>query len=301
MGDADSMLPGAAVADLWQLEFIDNGLFRGWCIDGAPMCAFGGQVAAQALAAAGSEVEGGRRAHSLHAYFVRPGDTSRPVLYRVDRTRDGQSISTRQVTAIQSGDAILILDASFHAPESGTSHGPTAPGVPSPYERELRDRDLLPPERATEAQWLVDQSAKFRFEFRFWDQPAALLARRGEMTDGQQFWFRSRDRLPDDPLQHACALTYASDLHLLSTALAVHGLSVRTSPIQASSLDHAIWFHRPSRLDEWLLYEQWSPTSASGRTLSTGRIFSAAGHLVATVMQEGLVRRQPRAVQHGVP
>jgi acyl-CoA thioesterase-2 len=289
--------PLGTVTDRWELDRLDTDLYRAWCMEGSPLRAFGGQVAAQALAAAATEVAAARPVNSLHAYFVRPGDTRKAIVYRVERTREGRSFSTRRVTALQDGAAILVLQASFHVPEEGIDHAPGSPVIGGPDAHPLGD----PPARGgtsdaraiqtAEAQWLQEQSEKFRFELRFQESPTTLVARRGEVADGQRFWLRSRDPLPATAMAHACALTYASDMYLLSTALAVHGLSVRNGGYRASSLDHAIWFHRPCRVDDWLLYEQSSPTSAAGRTYSTGRVFDHDGLLIASVAQEGLVRR----------
>ncbi len=253
-----------ALVDLLDLEPLEVNLFRGVSPDDHRQRVFGGQVAGQALVAAGRTVDRGA-VHSLHAYFLRPGDPSVPIIFDVDRIRDGRSFTTRRVVAIQHGRAIFNLSASFHVDEPGPEHQAAMPDTPLPD----RPRDGEDP-RA------IDM------------RPAP-----GQPTGCARVWFRADGRLPDDPLLHACVVAYASDLTLLDTTLSPHGLSIETAPgrIMLASLDHAMWFHRPFRADDWLLYDQDSPVSHGARAFARGSIFAAAtGELVVSVVQEGLVR-----------
>jgi acyl-CoA thioesterase-2 len=280
------------------LEQIAFDRFRGWCRDGLVGRVFGGQVAAQALAAAGADLVHGWLPISIHAYFVREGRSAAPIEYRVERMdvermdvermdvertdQDDPEVRLRRITASQSDRAILILDAAFHAPGCDSKLVPFTPG-PEPA-------TWTPPGPAEE-RWLAEHSRRFGFDLRFVDRPGRIAGGRGEISHGQRFWLRTAARLPDEALHHACALTCASDMFLVSTALAVHGLPGRRPDVQAASLDHSIWFHRSARADEWVLYEQASPTSAGGRGLSTGRLLDRTGAaLVATVCQEVLQR-----------
>ena len=254
-----------ALVDLLDLEPLEVNLFRGVSPDDHRQRVFGGQVAGQALVAAGRTVDQGR-VHSLHAYFLRPGDPAVPIIYDVDRIRDGRSFTTRRVIAIQHGQAIFNLSASFHVDEAGPEHQAAMPDAPRP---EANDGDD--------------------------DEPKAIDLRPvpGQPPGCARVWFRADGRLPDDPLLHACVVAYASDLSLLDTTLSPHGLSIETTPgrIMLASLDHAMWFHRPFRADEWLLYDQDSPVSHGARAFARGTIFAGStGALVASVVQEGLVR-----------
>ena len=266
-------------ASLWHLEPAGQDRFHGWCTEGAPNRVFGGQVLAQAVAAAGADLPDGG-VESLHAYFVREGRSAEPIEYVVERTSDDASQrALRHVTAVQGGKPILVLDAAFQR-----DAGPPV-SVPSPG-----DPPAWTSDDSEEARWLADRSHRIRFELRFEGPPAFFARRDGQTVEGQRFWLRATDTLPDQALPHAYALVYVSDMMLVSTALASHGLMVRGPGVQSASLDHALWFHRPVRLDEWVLYEQASPTSAGGRGLSTGRFTDRAGNLVATVRQEVLLR-----------
>ena len=276
----------AAVQALWQLEPIGRARFLGWCRDGATGRAFGGQVAAQALAAAGVEIRGDWRPTSLQAYFAREGRTAQAIEYRVAAVEPaGADRRVARVTAVQDDKPILTLDASFAPPE-----GPLPPA-------DRRDNGTplagWAPSEPDELRWYRSQTERVRFDLRFPGQPARVAGRRGQASAGQHFWFRAYEPLPDNPLDHACAIAYASDLFLVSTALAVHGLPGRGAIVAAASLDHAVWLHRSARADEWLRYEQTSPTSAGARGLSTGRILDRADRLVATVHQEVLIRITP--------
>lgn len=239
---------------------------------------FGGQVAAQALAAACRSVED-RPCHSLHGYFIRPGDPNRPILYEVERTCDGQGFSMRRVVATQAGRQIFHLSASFQATEAGLEHQAIAPTTLGP-EYFLSDEALSPP--------ADDLASTPNFiELR----PVNPLG--GTLGDDQayRFWMRCRLRLDDDPLRNQCMLTYATDLNLVDTALRLHGGPFAHGPgLQAASLDHAVWFHRPCRLNDWHLYVQDSPSASGGRGFSRGSIYDAAGRLIASTAQESLIR-----------
>ncbi|MGW4896650.1 acyl-CoA thioesterase [Kitasatospora sp. NPDC004240] len=282
-------------AELLRIEQLDENTFRGRCHAGAPMRAFGGQVAAQALTAAGRTLDPGRTVHSLHGYFLLPGDPSRPIHYEVDRVRDGFSYATRRVCAVQEGDrgrsTIFTLSASFKHPESGAERQRTMPAVPGP--EELPDAfALLDPEDRDGFQ----QSAGFRtLDLRFVPADAPGVPPAVPGMPEQFVWLRTGSPLPgDDPLLHVCALTYLSDLTLASTA-ALHvqpNYFQRTEPprMMLASLDHAMWFHRPFRADEWLLFAQRSPSSSDGRGLALGEFYDRDGLLVASAVQEALVR-----------
>lgn len=269
---------------LLDLEPIEVNMFRGHSPDQARVRVFGGQVAGQALVAAARTVDEGM-IHSLHAYFLRPGDPKMPILYEVDRIRDGRSFTTRRVVAIQKGQAIFNLQASFHADEPGLEHQLQMPAVPDPdslptqQERLERFRAQLGNEidipRPIDTRW-IGQSP---------------LERTGPAEPYQRLWFRADGVLPDDPMLHACIVTYASDMTLLDVTLTPHGLSGFDSAIQMASLDHAMWFHRPFRADDWLLYDQHTPSTSGSRGLAYGSIFTREGVLAVSVVQEGLIRK----------
>ncbi|MFC7327690.1 acyl-CoA thioesterase [Marinactinospora rubrisoli] len=266
------------------LEPIEVNIFRGRSPDVGPQRIFGGQVAGQALVAAGRTVPSDRHVHSLHAYFIRPGDPAVPIVYEVDRVRDGRSFTTRRVTGIQHGKAIFTLSASFHHVEPGLEHQAAMPDVPAPDELPtMRDRlyDLV---------GRVPRSASWHpIDMR----PVGPLSIEAEhdpslRTTRNLIWLRVGETLPDDPLLHVCLMTYASDLSLLDTVLLAHGRSF--SGIAMASLDHAMWFHRPFRADDWLLYAQETPTAAGARGLARGLVYTRGGDLVCSVVQEGLIR-----------
>jgi acyl-CoA thioesterase-2 len=250
---------------------------------------FGGQVIGQALVAACRTVEG-RKPHSLHGYFLLAGDPSTPIVYEVDRIRDGRSFATRRVVAIQHGRAIFTLSASFHAEETGFDHRAAMPAVPMPEDlpsdEEFRTRILPSMPDAVRAYFQRERPIELR--------PVQLERyRSAEPLDPVfQVWIRATGALPDDPVLHQCVLAYASDMTLLDAALIAHGRTVFERSIQAASLDHALWFHRPFRADEWLLYAQDSPSASGGRGFSRGSIFTREGVLVASVAQEGLIREK---------
>ncbi|CAM8642791.1 TesB Acyl-CoA thioesterase [Acidimicrobiia bacterium] len=269
---------------LLDLESIEVNIFRGGSPPAERQRVFGGQVAGQALIAAARTVEPETRVHSLHAYFLRPGDSRVPILYEVQRIRDGLSFTTRRVTAIQHGRAIFSLSASFQVPEDGFDHSAEMPEVPAP--------ESLPNLQERWAQAAAETGDQ-RFEF---DLPFDLRNcdwgpedRQKALPPYQRIWLKATGSLPDDPVLHACVLTYASDMTLLDTALLPHGLGPIDDVFMAS-LDHAMWFHRPFRADEWLLYAQDSPSASGGRGFARGSVFTADGKLAVTVVQEGLVR-----------
>lgn len=276
------------LVDLLDLETIEDNLFRGRQPRTALQRVFGGQVAGQAVMAAIRTIERERELHSLHAYFLRPGDTLVPIVYDVERTRDGRSFSTRRVVARQHGKVIFYMSASFQVPEEGLEHQDLMPAVPGPMDcPELGDV-------------LAGLTGRPREE---WDRDWAALDVRyaGDSREGgalhdprhpalARVWLRTSGNLPDDPAMNAAVLAYASDLTLLSVSLVPHGTFIGDPRLQPASLDHAMWFHRRGRADEWLLYDQVSPSASGGRGFATGRLFTEDGVLVASVVQEGLVR-----------
>ena len=283
----------AAVAELLEtldLEPLERNLYRGRSPQVGWQRVFGGQVIGQSLVAANRTVDE-RAAHSLHGYFLRPGDPAVPIIYEVDRTRDGRSFSTRRVTAVQHGAAIFIMSASYHTREDGLSHAVDAPpDVPRP--------DDLPDEKRLQEIMMEKAPEPIRRYFSR-ERPIELrpVVLEHYLSDtplpAQQYvWVRATDRLPDDPLVHQAVLAYLSDMTLLDTALFPHGKSVFSGEMQVASLDHAMWFHRPFRADEWLLYATDSPSSSGARGLSRGLVYTLDGALVASTAQEGLMRQR---------
>ena len=282
-----------ALVDLLDLEPIEVNLFRGVSPDDDRQRVFGGQVAGQALVAAGRTVEAGRTVHSLHAYFLRPGDPAAPIVYEVDRIRDGRSFTTRRVVAIQHGQAIFNLSASFHVDEPGPEHQRPMPDVPDPEslptfeERMAPHRDELGPWYDRPRPIDIRHVGPNPLERR----PAEPASATATDPPAGQVWLRADGELADDFLLHACVVAYASDLTLLDTTLAPHGLSIWSAPgIMLASLDHAMWFHRRFRADEWLLYDQDSPVACGARGFARGSLYTRSGQLVVSVVQEGLVR-----------
>jgi len=275
--------------DLLDLEVLEADLFRGHGPKEDRPRVFGGHVIGQALVAASRTVEG-RRVHSLHAYFMRPGDPAVPIIYDVDCTRDGGSFTTRLVTARQHGRPIYTMSVSFMVKEDGFDHQTQMPDVPGP--------DDLPPEAERRAA-LVDripEKARKRFlsersmEIRPIDPPAPP---RHEPTEAvRRYWVRTRKPLPADFTEHDCVLAYASDMTLAETALAPLGQTWYSDELLSASLDHSMWFHREFRADEWLLFDQWAPSAMGGRGLNFGNIFTQDGRLVASMTQEGMIRRK---------
>ncbi|WP_405555572.1 acyl-CoA thioesterase II [Streptomyces sp. NBC_01171] len=276
--------------DLLDLERIEEDIYRGQSRSAVVPRVFGGQVAAQALVAAGRTVPADRAAHSLHAYFLRTGDPGAPIVYSVDRIRDGRSFTTRRVVAVQHGKPIFHLSASFQAYEDGLDHQAPMPEAPDPAtlptsQERLRGYAHLDPEvveRFLEAREAID--------LRYVDEPPY-----GEFgaprEPHSQVWFRANGKLDDDPLLHVVLATYVSDMTLLDSVLLAHGRGGwAVGDVVGASLDHAMWFHRPFRADEWLLYDQESPSAHGGRGLGQARIYTRDGRLAISVVQEGVVR-----------
>jgi len=271
---------------LLDVEQIEVNIFRGRSPDENRQRVFGGQVAGQALISAARTIDQvGREVHSLHAYFVRPGDPDIPILYEVDRLRDGTSFSTRRVIAIQHGKVIFNLQASFHAAEPGLDYQLTMPtNVPAP--ESLPDfKTRMEPYKKQLGEW-YDRPRPI--DVRYVDTDPA--SREGNPRQGQRVWMRADGKLPTDSVLHACIVTYASDMTLLDTALLPHGIGWTDGKVQMASLDHAMWFHRPFRADDWLLYDQTSFSTSGARGLAGGSIFSSNGELAISVVQEGLIR-----------
>jgi acyl-CoA thioesterase-2 len=247
---------------------------------------FGGQVAGQALVAATRTIdESDRMVHSLHAYFLRSGDPGVPILYEVDRLRDGKSFSTRRVVAIQHGKPIFNLQASFQKIESGLEYHITMDPTTPPPESLPDFKTRMEPYKELLGEWYdrprpIDQ--------RYVDGDP--FSRKGNPRPGQRVWIRADGTLPNDPVLHSCILTYASDMTLLDTALMPHGVGWSDGSVQMASLDHAMWFHRPFRADQWMLYQQTSISTSNARGLAEGHIFTQDGLLAVTVVQEGLTR-----------
>jgi acyl-CoA thioesterase-2 len=276
--------------DLLDLETIDVNLFRGTQPDTVLQRVFGGQVAGQALVAAARTVDEPLMVHSLHSYFLRPGDTAVPIVYDVERIRDGKSFSARRAVARQHGRTIYYLTASFQREEPGFEHQDAMPAVP-------------PPEAAPDMAELIRRGSPSNADR--WVKEWSALEMRwiGDSRPGgelpadprpacSRLWLRVSGKLDDSPLTHRAAFTYASDMTLLATALVPHGVAISDTSLQSASLDHTIWFHRPFRADEWLLYDQVSPSASGARGLAIGRVFAQDGTLVATVAQEGLIRQR---------
>jgi acyl-CoA thioesterase-2 len=284
-------LTGQAVVDglvrLLDLEAIEVNIFRGISPKVSLQRVFGGQVAGQALVAAGRTVDSDRQVHSLHSYFIRPGDPATPIVYTVERVRDGQSFSVRRVIAIQHGQPIFTLSASFQLPQDGIDHQVPMPSVPSPQSLPTLAERYQGFAELEEIARLIPQA----FDVRYVDDPPWVQRGLGPRENQpHRIWLRTDGSLPDDPLLHVCAVTFASDLNLLDSVLIHHGLAARLDPISMASLDHAMWFHRQFRADEWLLYTSESPSATGGRGLATGRFFSQDGRHVASVAQEGMIR-----------
>ena len=276
------------VIDLLQLERIEDNLFRGQSRDIGTRAVFGGQVLGQALSAAQRTVDPDRAVHSLHAYFLRAGDIEAPIVYQVDRSRDGRSFSVRRVVVIQHGQPIFNFAASFQVQETGAEHQIDMPKVPDPDQIPLpapMPADELAKLPVKVQRWLARKGA---FEFRHVHPRNELKPEK--RPPNQQVWFRLIDRAPDDPALHRALLAYASDFYLLGTALQPHGISYLHKHVQVASLDHALWFHRPFRADEWLLYSLDSPSAQGARGINRGLVFTRDGRLVASTAQEGMMR-----------
>jgi acyl-CoA thioesterase-2 len=279
-----------ALVDLLDLERLETNLFRGTSPQIGWQRVYGGQVLGQALVAAGRTVEEERVAHSMHAYFLIGGDPKHPIIYEVERIRDGSSFTTRRVRAIQHGRPIFAMSVSFHKHEESYEHQAAMPDVPMPEdlptERELRDKivDRLPDNMRS--YWDHDRPIEMR------PVEVGRYVDRAKTEPVQHIWMRANGRLPDDLRLHQCILAYASDFTLLDTALIAHGKLLFDTDIQLASLDHAMWLHRPFRADDWFLYAQDSPLAHGARGFCRGSIFTRDGVLVASSTQEGLVRKR---------
>lgn len=277
-----------AFAEVLELEPVEDNFFRGLPMVGARGRTYGGLVISQALMAASRTVEAEKPAHSLHGYFMRGGNATKPVLYRVERDRDGRSFATRRVIAIQDGQPILNLAASFHRAEEGWHHQDDMPDVPGP-EGLPTDREL--------AEQIADQLPADHLEFMRRPKPVEIRPvdlrppfRRGPQPARQSLWFRVAGRLGDDAALHRAALAFASDFSLLATAMLPHDKAYSDPDVMTASLDHALWLHGEFRADEWLLYSMDAPWAGGGRGFNRGRIFTRDGRLVAESAQEGLMR-----------
>jgi len=290
--------PLAGLLEVLDLQPIEVNIFRGRSPDDdLRQRVFGGQVAGQALVAAGRTVDADRRVHSLHAYFLRPGDPAIPILYEVDRIRDGRSFTTRRVVAIQHGEAIFHLSASFHVDEPGFEHSTPMPDVPRPDDLPTWEERMKALEGQVPAWFARPRPIDTRFVQQPWRAPTGGNAAQREpgqevqrREPRQEVWMRAKGTLPDDPLLHACVVAYASDMTLLDSVVMPHRDVVLSGRLMMASLDHAMWFHAPLRADEWFLYDQESPNASGARGLAQGRIFRSDGALAVSVVQEGLVR-----------
>ena len=275
------------------IERVEVDLFRGISPKTGWQRVFGGQVIAQALVAAQKTVPADRFVHSLHAYFIRPGDPSVPIVYQVERVRDGISFTTRRVAAIQHGKTIFSMLCSFQLEEPGLEHQVPMPAVPQPED--------LPDEARVRAEFLAHAPEPVR---RYWERQRAIEIRPTSFTHYlseeklppfQDVWVRATGPVPDDRRIHAAILAYLSDMTLIDTALYPHGTSIFDAGLQVASLDHAMWFHRPFAFDDWLLYAHDSPSTSGARGMTRGSLFSRSGELIASVAQEGLIRKRANA------
>jgi acyl-CoA thioesterase-2 len=283
------------VVELLDLEQIELDIFRGRSPEGERrQRVFGGQVAGQALVAAGRTVPADRPVHSLHAYFIRPGDPAVPLIYLVDRVRDGRSFTTRRVSAVQHGKTIFTLSASFHLREPGVEHARRMPDVPSPDELPTAAERIRQQFGDDAAQWSASNPIDIRYLGPMTFEAAGDPALR--VTESLA-WIRADGELPDDELLHVCLVTYASDMTLLDSVLLANGLAWGDGRTAGASLDHAMWFHRPFRADRWLLYVQESPVASGARGLARGELYTSEGELVVSVVQEGLIRTTPHPRQ----
>ena len=285
-------LRGQAAVDqlleVLDLKQVDAATFVGESPQVGAQRVFGGQVAGQALVAAGRTVDPSRVVHSLHGYFVRPGDPTVPIEFSVETIRDGRSFSVRRSTAEQHGRTIFFMSASFQVAEQGLDHHSPAPtGIPDPEDvPTMRDWLDRYPDRER-----IFNAAPQAVDVRYLGVPGWVPPGDRAANAEQRVWMRIAGKLPDDPLLHACALTYASDLSLLDTVLSTHGEVWGPGGVIGASLDHALWFHRPFRADEWFLYDCTSPSASGSRGLASGRMFTEDGRHIASAVQEGLLRR----------
>jgi acyl-CoA thioesterase-2 len=275
---------------LLKLETIETKIYQGQSQDLGFRALFGGQVMGQALSAAQETVSTDRFVHSLHSYFLRAGDPTKPVVYEVEDIRNGASFSTRRIQAIQNGKAIFYMTASFQSSENGFNHQDEMPIVPAPENLPsyndfiLKHQDMLP--KNTREIFLAEKPIEIRPVKQYdWFKP--------ERTDSNyQIWLKANGALPNDLRIHSCMLAYASDFHFLPTSLLPHGVSYLMPDFQIATVDHSMWFHRPFRFDDWLLYCMDSPSASNGRGLVRGQIFNRQGELVASTMQEGVIRQR---------
>jgi acyl-CoA thioesterase-2 len=282
-----------SLLSILDIEPLEDNLFRGRSPQQSWQRVFGGQTLGQALVAAVRTVPPERVAHSLHAYFLQPGDLTRPIIYSVERVRDGGSFTTRRVTATQHGRAMFVMSASFHKQEPGLDHQEPMPDVPKPEdlpsERELSDRMIAQVPGSIRSYWERERPIELR------PVDVSRYFSREPRKPEQYVWMRATGPLPDNFPLHQCVLAYASDFSLLDTALIAHGKLMFDPDIQLASLDHALWFHRPFRADEWLLYAQDSPNTHGARGFCRGSIFTREGVLIASTAQEGLTRQRASA------
>lgn len=282
--------PAERLVDLLDLERIEENIFRGHSPDERLQRVFGGQVAGQALVAAGRTTDGRRPVHSLHAYFLRPGRPGVPIVYQVERVRDGRTFTTRRVVAVQEGRTIFNLTASFHLPEPGFEHQMPMPDVPAPDDLP-KLADEIRGHLGTLPEALERMARRQPFDIRYVERLRWTAQEIEGAEPRSAVWMRAVGPLGDDPLVHTCALTYASDMMLLDA------VRVPIEPLwgprgfDMASLDHAMWFHRPFRADEWFLYQQESPIATGARGLARGQIYDRGGRLLVSVMQEGLFRK----------
>lgn len=270
-----------------RLERVDRDIFTGWCHAGAPLRAFGGQVAAQALVAAGHTVEDPeRQVHSLHGYFLRAGRTTDPIVYLVDRVRDGRSFSTRRVTALQYGETIFTMAASFAISEPTLEHQVNAPVVPGPEDLPETRLPMLTDDPNTSHE---GYPARELLQLRFVDSETVARATNGAAL--RIAWVRTLEPLPDEQLIHICTLAYFSDLTLIRTILQRHGGREENLELEIASLDHAMWFHSAFRCDDWMMFVQDSPVARGGHGFARGEFYRRDGLLVASAVQEALLRR----------
>jgi acyl-CoA thioesterase-2 len=283
----------AALLSILDLEHLEQNLFRGQSPKQGWQRVYGGQVLGQALVAAVRTVDEPRTAHSLHAYFLLPGDPSHPIIYDVERIREGRSFTTRRVKAIQHGRAIFTMSVSFHKAEEGFTHHSDMPKVPMPEdlqsENELKRHLVAHLPENMRGYWQRERPIEMR------PVDVARYLKREKAAPVQHIWMRANGRLPADLKLHQCVLAYATDFTLLDTALIAHGKLLFDADIQLASLDHALWLHRPFRADDWLLYSQDSPSAHGARAFCRGSVYTRDGALVASVAQEGLVRRRTTA------